>query len=128
MLLQLQKLNDACITLENNNMVTYLPFNFILLKALPESYSTVVLTFLASGLLKDLVPFCMYHGIQKQHTVRNMPQQNGVVARVNRAIEEGVIYMLYESGMPPFFWGEAMASFIHVSNRVNHFASGSHPT
>ena len=27
--------------------------------------------------------------------------------------------MLYESGMPPSFWGEAMASFIHVSNRVN---------
>jgi hypothetical protein len=26
--------------------------------------------------------------------------------------------MLYESGMPPSFWGEALSSFIHVHNRV----------
>jgi hypothetical protein len=26
--------------------------------------------------------------------------------------------MLYESGMPPLFWGEALSSFIHVHNRV----------
>jgi hypothetical protein len=62
--------------------------------------------------------FCINHGIQRQHTVRNRPQQNGVAERTNRTIEEGVISMLYESGMPPSFWGEAMASFIHVSNRV----------
>ena len=31
-------------------------------------------------------------------------------------MEEGIISMLYESGMPPF-WGEALSSFIHVSNR-----------
>ena len=33
-------------------------------------------------------------------------------------MEEGVISMLYESGMAPSFWGEALASFIHVSNKV----------
>jgi hypothetical protein len=39
----------------------------------------------------------------------------------NRTIEEGVtgvLSMLYESGLPSSFWGEAMASLIHVSNRV----------
>ena len=63
--------------------------------------------------------FCIDHGIQRQHTVRNRPQQNGVAERANRTMEEGVISMLYESGMPPSFWGEALSSFIHVSNRFS---------
>ena len=33
-------------------------------------------------------------------------------------MEKGVNSMLYESGMAPSFWGEALASFIHVSNKV----------
>jgi hypothetical protein len=33
-------------------------------------------------------------------------------------MEGGLISMLYESRMPPSFWGEALASFIHVSNRI----------
>ena len=51
------------------------------------------------------------------NTVRNHPQQNGVTKRSNRTIEEGVVSMLYESGMPTAFWGEALAAFIHTSNR-----------
>ena len=55
MLAQLQKMNDACITLENNKMkITNLQFCFILIKALPESYSTVISTILVTGKLKDL--------------------------------------------------------------------------
>jgi len=55
MLAQLQKLNNACITLENNDMkVSALQFCFILLKALSDSYSTVVSTILAIGEPKDL--------------------------------------------------------------------------
>ena len=67
---------------------------------------------------REFEAFCIDHGIQRQHTVRNRPQQNGVAERANRTIEEGVISMLYESGMPPSFWGKAISSFIHVSNRV----------
>ena len=62
--------------------------------------------------------FCIEHGIQRQHTVRNHPQQNGVAERSNRMMEEGVVSMLYESGMPTAFWGEALATFIHTSNRL----------
>ena len=55
MLAQLQKLNNACITLENNDMkVSALQFCFILLKALSDSYSTVVSIILAIGEPKDL--------------------------------------------------------------------------
>src|SRR5229473_7361545 len=67
---------------------------------------------------REFKAFCIDHGIQRQHTVRNRPQQNGVAERANRTIEEGIISLLYESGMSPSFWGEAMASFIHVSNRM----------
>jgi hypothetical protein len=34
-------------------------------------------------------------------------------------MEEGVISMLYESGMPTAFLGEALAAFIHTSNRFS---------
>jgi hypothetical protein len=57
MLPQLQKLNDARITLQNNDMkITDLQFTFILIKALPNSYSAVASTILATGAPKDLTP------------------------------------------------------------------------
>ncbi len=57
MLAQLQKLNDTCITLKNNDMKVFtLQFCFILPKALPNSYSTVASTILVIGELKDLSP------------------------------------------------------------------------
>src|ERR1700677_4603218 len=62
---------------------------------------------------REFEVFCIDHGIQRQHTVRNRPQQNGVAERSNRTMEEGVVSMLYESGMPTAFWGEALATFIH---------------
>jgi len=34
-------------------------------------------------------------------------------------MEEGIIAMLYEAGLPLSFWGEAIASFIHVWNQVS---------
>ena len=57
MLAQLQKFNDARVTLENNDMkVTDLQYCFILIKALPDSYSAVASTILATGEPKDLTP------------------------------------------------------------------------
>ena len=45
------------------------------------------------------------HGIQRQHFVRDGPQQNDVAKRANRTIEKGVISMLNKSSMPLSFWG-----------------------
>ena len=54
---QLQKLNDAHITLEQNDMkITDLQFSFILIKALPDSYTAVASTILASGEASALSP------------------------------------------------------------------------
>ena len=63
--------------------------------------------------------YCIDNGIERQHTVRNRPQQNGVAERANRTMEEGVVAMLYEAGLPLSFWGEALSSFIHVWNMVS---------
>ena len=54
--------------------------------------------------------------IERHHTVRNRPQQNGVAERANRTISEGITAMLAESGLPALFWGEALASYVHVWN------------
>ncbi len=54
---QLQKLNNLHITLSNNdNKITDLQYCFMLLKALPESYSTIASTILVLGEPKDLTP------------------------------------------------------------------------
>ena len=54
---QIQKLNDASITLAINDMsITDLQYSFILIKALPESYSAVASTILATGDPKNLTP------------------------------------------------------------------------
>jgi hypothetical protein len=57
MMLQLQKLNDACLTLHNNDMIiTDLQYCFILIKALPDSYTTIASTILATGVPTNLKP------------------------------------------------------------------------
>ena len=64
----------------------------------------------------ELEDFCNEHGIQRQHTVRNRPQQNGVAERFNRVLSEGITAMLSEAGLPPSFWGEALSALVHVLN------------
>jgi hypothetical protein len=57
MMPQLQKLNDACLTLHNNDMIiTDLQYCFILIKVLPDSYSTITSTILATGAPTNLKP------------------------------------------------------------------------
>jgi hypothetical protein len=56
-------------------------------------------------------------GIERQHTVRARPQQNGVAERANRVLSECLTTMLDESGLPKLFWGECLAALIHVWNR-----------
>ena len=67
---------------------------------------------------REFEAFCIDYGIQRQHTAQNCPQQNGIAERANSTLEEGIISILHESGMPPSFWGEALGSFVHVHNRA----------
>ena len=56
-------------------------------------------------------------GIERLHTVRNRPQQNGVAERANRSIEEHATAMLFEAGLPPSFLGEAVDAYVTVQNK-----------
>jgi hypothetical protein len=80
MLPQLQKLNDACITLQNNDMkITDLQFSFILIKALPESYLAVMSTILVTSAPKDLTPQTIQDRILNEEG-----QQSGVSTFLNK--------------------------------------------
>ena len=57
-------------------------------------------------------------GIERRHSVRNRPQQNGLAERANRTMGERITAMLSESGLPTSFWGECLASMVHVWNRL----------
>src|SRR3984885_10126689 len=60
--------------------------------------------------------FMLEHGIERQHTVRATPQQNGVAERTNRILDEGVASLLSDSHFPARFWGEALSCYLHTLN------------
>jgi transposase InsO family protein len=47
---------------------------------------------------REFDEFCSFHGIERQHTATNRPQQNGIAERANRTNQEAVVAMLYEAG------------------------------
>ena len=51
-------------------------------------------------------------GIERQHTVRARPQQNGVAERANGVLSERLTTMLDESGLAKAFWGECLNQFL----------------
>jgi hypothetical protein len=69
---------------------------------------------------KEFVTFCKSTGIRRELTVPHNPQQNGVVERKNRSIEETVKALLNDQGLSMFLWGEATMTTIYVYNRSPH--------
>jgi hypothetical protein len=57
------------------------------------------------------------HGIERQHTTRATPQQNGVAECTNRILDEGVASLLSDLHFPACFWGEALSCYLHTLNR-----------
>lgn len=65
-------------------------------------------------------PFNEYldgHGIQRRLTVPNNPEQNGVAERRNRTLVETARCLLLQSGLPNFFWAEAISAANYLRNR-----------
>ena len=60
--------------------------------------------------------FMLENGIERQHTTRATPQQNGVAERTNRILDEGVSSLLSEACLPARFWGEALSCYLHTIN------------
>jgi hypothetical protein len=68
--------------------------------------------------------FCEIHGIKIHFSAPRTPQQNGVVERKNRTIQEAVRTMLNEAKLPYIYWIEAIYTTIYILNiaqlRDNH--------
>ena len=62
--------------------------------------------------------FCDEHGIKKEFSALKTPQQNGVVVRKNRVIQEIKRVMLLNKGIPQKFWVEAVNTSCHIGNRI----------
>jgi hypothetical protein len=74
--------------------------------------------------LNMLEEFCREYGIEREHTIRDTPQQNGVSERFNRTMEEGITAMLAHAKLPPLMWADAGHAFVHIHNRCPSFAIG----
>ena len=57
-------------------------------------------------------------GIQFQTTVPYTPEQNGIAERKNRTLCESGRSMLFDSGLPTKYWGEAIMTACYVQNRL----------
>ena len=61
---------------------------------------------------------CRDEGIERHFTVRKIPQQNGVVERMNRTLLEKVRYMLSNAELSKNFWAEALTFVCYLVNML----------
>ena len=62
--------------------------------------------------------FCTRSGISQEFSAPITPQQNGVVERKNRVIQEMAKAMLYNKDVARNLWGETVNTACHTVNRV----------
>ena len=53
---------------------------------------------------KEFMDFCRKHGIKRKFSVARTPQQNGVVERKNKTIQEMARTTLMDSKLTDIFW------------------------
>jgi transposase InsO family protein len=67
---------------------------------------------------KEFMDYCNNHGIKRQFSVARTPQQNGVVERKNRTVQEMARTMIMDSKLTDIFWTQAVHTTVHIQNRV----------
>ena len=67
---------------------------------------------------ESLEKFCEKHGIQHKLLAPRTPQQNGVVERKNRALEDIARTLLNETNLPKYFWPDAINTVYNMLKRV----------
>ena len=67
---------------------------------------------------KAFQDFCDAKGIRREFTAPYYPSQNGVSERMNRTIQEKIRSMLSNAELPNGFWAKALATAIHLINRL----------
>ena len=71
--------------------------------------------------------FCNKHGIKKEFSAPKTPQQNEVVERKNRVIQEMAKVMLLNKNIPQKFWAEVVNTSCHIGNII-YFRAGTKKT
>ena len=62
--------------------------------------------------------FCEKHGIIHEFSSPRTPQQNGVVERKNRTLQEMVRTMIHENNLAKHLWAEVVNTTCYVQNRI----------
>ena len=63
--------------------------------------------------------FCEENGIDHNFSCARTPQQNGVVEKKNRSLQEMARTMLCDKNLPKYFWGKTVHTACHILNRVS---------
>jgi transposase InsO family protein len=61
--------------------------------------------------------FCEAHGIRRQYSTTRNPQQNGVVKRKKRNVQEITRTMLNEAKLSYIYWREAIYTSFYILNK-----------
>jgi len=62
--------------------------------------------------------FCEKHGIIHKFSSPRTPQQNGVVERKNRTLQEMARTMIHENNFAKHFWAEAVNTTCYIQNKI----------
>ncbi|PNY05239.1 retrotransposon-related protein [Trifolium pratense] len=62
--------------------------------------------------------FCEKYGILHEFSSPRTPQQNGVVERKNRSLQEMARTVMHEMNLAKFLWAEAVNTTCYVQNRI----------
>ena len=68
---------------------------------------------------KQFKEFCDEHGIKKEYTIAGTPQQNGVVERQNRTVQQMARSMTKDKNISQGFWVEAIHTAVHILNKAH---------
>jgi transposase InsO family protein len=63
---------------------------------------------------KEFMDYCSRHGIKNQFSISRTPQQNGIVERKNRAVQEMARTMIMDSKLTDIFWRHAVHTTVHI--------------
>jgi transposase InsO family protein len=67
----------------------------------------------------DFKEFCDKHGIKREYTIPRTHQQNGVVERQNRTVQQMARSMMNEKNIGQTYWVEAIHIVVHVLNKAH---------
>ena len=65
------------------------------------------------------VELCVNKGYRHEFSTPRTPQQNGVVERKNRTLQEMARSMINEHNIPKYLWAEAVNAASYIVNRVS---------